>query len=199
MTDQPLLVDAVTGYRSFTVRGGGRLFSQYSDVEWPSFPGVTFRARCELERYFGLMTPLAPLKAGGEHLPFELDAACLDEHEAPHVDCGCGIHAYYDVGSATGTTVPWEGGEAVFGLIAGWGLVVPHPDGFRCSHARICALAGTSSEARAAALNCEVPLVERRSELADLADRFGSPMPGRFVPREQPSADRVEHVVGGIT
>jgi hypothetical protein len=199
VTDQALLVNAVTGYRSFTVRGGGRIFSQYSGVEWPSFPGVTFRARCELGRYFSLMASSTVLKPVGEHEPLELDTSLMEEHEAPHRDCACGIHGYYDPGSVTAATVPWEGGEPVFGLIAGWGQVIPHPDGFRCSHARICALAGTSKEARAAALNCGVLLVERRSELADVAERFGQPMPEQLIPKPVPSVRSAEHLVGGIT
>lgn len=187
----------VVGYRAFTVRRGGRLFSQYSDVEWPSFPGVAFRARCERERYLGLMSG-APLKAVGEHAPLELDTQRLGEHEAPHPNCGCGIHALYDVGSVSDVTVPWEEGEAIFGLITGWGEVVPHPDGFRCSHARIHALAGTTREARAAAANCEVPLVGRRSELVDLAPRFGRPMPPDLVPETRGTDRSAEHLVGGI-
>lgn len=165
------LVDPIVGYRAFTVRNGGRLYSQFSGVEWPSFSDVTFQARCEARRYFGTMpTP---------------DQS--SEHEAPHPDCECGIHGYYDVGSVADTTVPWEGGEAIVGLIAGWGVVIPHPDGFRCSRARICALAGTSAEAHAAAVNCEVRLVERRSELADLVRLFGRSMPERFIPPPESS------------
>jgi len=187
----------VVGYRAFTVRRGGRLFSQYSDVEWPSFPGVTFRAKCELERYAGMMDLSSRLAPVGEHARFKLELQGIEEHDAPHVRCGCGIHALYDVGSVSDATVPWEEGEAVFGLVTGWGEVIPHPDGFRCSHARIHALAGASTEARAAALNCEVPLVGRRSELVDLAPRFGRPMPTHLVP-EEASVRRIEHLVGGI-
>jgi hypothetical protein len=198
MTDPRLLTDAIVGYRAFTVRDGGRLHSQYSGVEWPSFPDVTFEARCEVGRYAGFQT-FTYLKPAGESKALELEhEPRLDEHVSPHPDCACGIHGFYDVGSVADATVPWEGGEAIVGLIAGWGEVIPHPDGFRCSRARICALSGTSSEARAAAANCEVRLVARRAELVDLAHLFGRPMPEQLIPAAidpGPAARYVDHVV----
>lgn len=195
MTDQGLLVSAVTGYRTFVVKEGGRLYSQFSDVEWPSFPNVTFEAKCEVGRYFGLAPTFCYVKDPDTSEVLEYEP-CLVEHEAPHRDCGCGIHAFYDVGSVSPSTLPWSSGEAVTGLIVGWGEVIPHPDGFRCSKARICALAGRTSRARLAAENCGVELVDRRADLVGLAPEFGHTMPAQLIPHPKERTDRrqADHV-----
>ena len=62
----------------------------------------------------------------------------LDEpHDSPHQACQCGIYAYHAPGPRS-----WFG-EAYWceGVVAAWGRLVVHSDGFRAEHARVEALA----------------------------------------------------------
>src|SRR3954451_2795825 len=58
-------------------------------------------------------------------------------HTSPHPECQCGIYAYHTPGPRS-----WFG-EAYWceGIVAAWGRLVVHGDGFRAEHARVEALA----------------------------------------------------------
>jgi hypothetical protein len=63
-------------------------------------------------------------------------AACENElHSAPQTNCDCGIYAYYHLPSSKGL----NSGQ-VYGVVAGWGTIEMHSEGFRTEYARILAL-----------------------------------------------------------
>ena len=93
-------------------------------------------------------------------------------HGSPHADCQCGIYAYHTPGPRS-----WFG-EAYWceGVVAAWGRLVVHRDGFRAEHARVEALAVPDgmrpSHVREAAETVGVPLIAV-AELRAFADRLG--------------------------
>ena len=94
-----------------------------------------------------LMSPFIPCRWDGR----VMHAACFDAnrgltrgvgwldepHRSPHADCQCGIYAYHTPGPRS-----WFG-EAYWceGVVAAWGRLVVHSDGFRAEHVRVEALA----------------------------------------------------------
>jgi hypothetical protein len=113
----------------------------------------------------------------------------LDEpHESPHQACQCGIYAYHAPGPRS-----WFG-EAYWceGVVAAWGRLVVHGDGFRAERARVEALAvppglhrlGTP-HVHAAAAALAVPVIAH-DELEDFATDLGGGVP--LALRPTPSA-----------
>ena len=106
-------------------------------------------------------------------------------HASPHPDCQCGVYAYDRPGLRT-----YQGEEVWWceGVIAAWGRLVVHADGWRAEHARVEALAlsGPSDERLAAAVGAiasrfGVPVVERE-KLAEVADAAGGLVPATLRP-----------------
>ncbi len=138
-----------------------------------------------------LMSPFIPCRWEGR----EMNAACydanrglmrgvgwLDEpHDSPHPECQCGIYAYHAPGPRS-----WFG-EAYWceGVVAAWGRLVVHGDGFRAEHARVEALAAPDGISRAvvaeAADALGVPLVPHPS-LAAFAAGLGGGVPAALRP-----------------
>ena len=186
----PDLFEPVIGYRAFSVEHDGTMRSQYSDVLWPMEPGSVMTARCEVGHYFGQMPTFSYMK--GEDLVYEP----FDEHPAPNKLCGCGIHAHYDVGDASETSIPWSTDAPLVtavGLIVGWGTVIPHPDGFRCQYATVCAMAGPSNAALEAARRLDIMYVRSKVLLPSLAQQFGGDFPTDLRP--DPAAHQNNHDV----
>jgi hypothetical protein len=68
------------------------------------------------------------------------DARCIyREHEAPDHDCGCGLYAWYEPRGSVGFTM-------AVGLVAAWGAVELHADGYRAEHAEILCLVADVDE-----------------------------------------------------
>jgi hypothetical protein len=149
-----------------------------------------------------LMSPFIPCRWEGR----VLHATCFDAnrsllrgegwlgepHASPHPDCQCGIYAWYEPSLRT------YYGEVSFaeGVIAGWGRVEVHADGWRAEHGRVEALAlpgrGERLDAtvRAIAGRLGVPVVAR-AELPDVAAATGGLVPAALRPdgvRGWPSA-----------
>ena len=105
-------------------------------------------------------------------------------HPSPHPHCQCGIYAYHRPGlRAYYGEFAWAEG-----IIAAWGRIEVHADGFRAEHARIEALARPDRDEPAVRATVEgvardlgVPLLER-SELAGAADAYGEPLPPSLLP-----------------
>jgi hypothetical protein len=69
------------------------------------------------------------------------EASCMlaseGEHDAPGVECECGIWAFRERGPAESTAVAYEhsGGAVAYGRVALWGRVVEHEHGWRGQYA----------------------------------------------------------------
>lgn len=105
------------------------------------------------------------------------------DHEAPAPDCECGLYAYHSLQELG----PDDG---VIGVVAAWGRLEVHHDGFRAERARILALARTDCEVfepetfrhiEAVAARYHLPLVPLR-QLESVGMEHGSPVPPRFRP-----------------
>jgi hypothetical protein len=160
----PDLIEPVVGFRAWRL-GSGRLLSPYIPCRWE---GRTMHARC-FDANRTLLRGEGWLSA---------------PHSSPHPDCQCGIYAYHRPGlRAYYGDFAWAEG-----IVAAWGRVEVHADGFRTEHARIEALArpdrdepGVIRTIEAIAARFEVPLLER-SALADAAGAFGRPLPDSLLP-----------------
>jgi hypothetical protein len=107
-----------------------------------------------------------------------------EPHDSPHEACQCGIYAYHTPGPRS-----WFG-EAYWceGVVAAWGRLVVHHDGFRAQHARVEALAIPDgldrlgpAQVRAAAGALGVPVLAH-DELADYAAALGGGVPPALRP-----------------
>jgi len=113
----PDLILPVVGFRAWRL-GANRLLSPYIPCRWE---GRTMHAEC----YDANRTLLR-----GQGW---LDAP----HASPDPHCQCGIYAYHRPGlRAYYGEFAWAEG-----IIAAWGRVEVHADGFRAEHARVEALA----------------------------------------------------------
>jgi hypothetical protein len=105
----------VAGFREWTLghddAGRPALVSVYHHVPWPRHE--PFEAVCSLRDAAAGRDPQVA-------------------HAAPDVDCRCGIYAYARPGFAP---LPGPASLRVRGSVAGWGLVVREPGGWR---ARLC-------------------------------------------------------------
>lgn len=160
----PDLIAPVIGFRAWRL-GADRLLSPYIPCRWE---GRTMHAQC----YDANRTLLR-----GEGW---LDAP----HPSPDPRCQCGIYAYHRPGlRAYYGEFAWAEG-----IIAAWGRIEVHADGFRAEHARIEALARPDRDTpavhrtiEAVAAGLGVPLLER-AELAGAAEAYGRPLPASSMP-----------------
>lgn len=164
----------VLGYRQWKVNADMRLASAVAPTAWE--PGVN-EARCED------INTVRLLRAMGHH-----DVARPEpRHDAPHHECHCGFYAlheptfWYDDDDSKYGQLSSGGDQAVAGLVAGWGRVEVHHEGFRSQFARVVAIAAPKDKrgatlARAVAEEYGVPCVPR-DELERVAGEFGSPVP----------------------
>lgn len=122
----PDLFDYVVGYRTFLIdQATLELRGKFSTAHWR--PG-TNTARCAPESFYWAVNP-AP-----------------EAHTAPLKECCCGFHAYYEVEQLLQTSI------GVHAVVACWGEVVPHRDGFRAQHAEIRALSDPLGRGTASAV-----------------------------------------------
>lgn len=132
-------------------------------------------------------------------------------NSAPGSDCECGWYALHDpsdfwygkqastsglYGMVFGTA---ETDPLVSGVIAAWGNVEVHHQGFRAQHARVVAIALPEGKrdavvARAVATEYGVPVVAAK-QLAQIAGEFGSTVPVEMRP-EKPEPKEIN---GGFT
>jgi hypothetical protein len=174
VTRAPDLFEPVIAFRSWRVVDG-ELVSPHVPQRWDEGVAV---ARCER------LDPGASASAArGEPLPFE--------HEAPHPDCHCGIHAYFEPRLA----VPAVDFRRVLGIVVVWGRLEVHPGGVRAQFARVQALGSSSSwsswhRADVAAIGARlgVPVVDEEA-LAAAAPDYGSPLPAALR-QHHAAADR---------
>ncbi|MDP9385319.1 MAG: hypothetical protein M3P50_08825 [Actinomycetota bacterium] len=164
MRRAPDLVAPVIGFRAWRL-GRDRLLSPYIPCRWE---GRTMHAEC----YDANRTLLR-----GE-------GWLAGPHPSPHPSCQCGIYAYHRPGLRA-YYGEWAWAE---GIIAAWGRIEVHADGFRSEHARIEALARPDREEPAVAATIErvaadlgVPLLARE-ELAGAAGSFGATLPDSMLP-----------------
>lgn len=164
MSLAPDLIAPIVGFRAWRL-GRDRLLSPYIPCRWE---GRTMHAECyDANRSL--------LRGQG----------WLDEpHGSPDPCCQCGIYAYHRPGlRAYYGEFAWAEG-----IIAAWGRIEVHADGFRSEHARIEALArpdreepGVRATVERVAHDLGVPLLER-AELAEAAGAFGEPLPPSLLP-----------------
>lgn len=164
MSLAPDLVSPVIGFRAWRL-GRDRLLSPYIPCRWE---GRTMHAEC----YDANRTLLR-----GE-------GWLAEPHPSPHPSCQCGIYAYHRPGLRA-YYGEWAWAE---GIIAAWGRIEVHADGFRTEHARIEALARPDRDDPSVAATIErvaadlgVPLLGR-DQLAAAAGSFGATLPGSMVP-----------------
>ncbi len=117
MTVAPDVAGMLAGFRSWRIVGGA-LHSPFVPCRWD---GRRLAATC-YDANRGLLR--------GEGW---LDAP----HASPHPACQCGIYAWNDPALRTFHGEQWW----CEGVIAGWGRVEVHADGWRSEHARVEALA----------------------------------------------------------
>jgi hypothetical protein len=152
----PDFASAVAGYRAWQLGPGGVLFPVAIPAAPPWEPGIN-RARC-------------------------LAGRRLDAHEAPGIDCKCGLHALHDPDDARLGL-----GHPAVGAIAAWGEIEVYAAGFRAEYASVIALAdqpsasaGARARLRDAARRYGVRLVSP-AELDAEAAEFALPLPREFM------------------
>jgi hypothetical protein len=163
MTAAPDLLVPVVGFRAWRIVGG-LLMSPYIPCRWD---GRLMHAACyDANRR-------VRLGRGWK----------VEPHASPDPDCQCGIYAYHRPG------VRQSYGEFDWceGIISAWGRLEAHADGLRAEHARLEVLALPRDPAvrravEAIAGRLGVPTCPGREQLADLAPRFGAPIPAALLP-----------------
>lgn len=173
----------VLGYRQWKVNADMRLSSAVISTVWE--PGVN-EAHC------------APEGGAVLYQHFMMELPPESSHDAPQKGCHCGFYAlhkptfWYDEHDSY---LSAKGDQAVSGLVAGWGRVEVHHEGFRAQYARVVAIAAPKDKrgallARAVADEYGVPCVPR-AELERVASEFGNPVPEDMRPKapERPKED----------
>ena len=98
-----------------------------------SEPVLAWRSWTLTGRRDGETLLLRPVTAGSKPWrPREIAQATCRlawSHEAPNVDCSCGLHATLDLGFLRRTRCP-----AVLGRVALWGRVIEHEHGYRARY-----------------------------------------------------------------
>jgi hypothetical protein len=168
VTEAPDLAAEVVAFRSWRL-AGGRLMSPFIPCRWEDrvMHAACFDANRILTRGVGWLA---------------------EPHRSPHEACQCGIYAYHAPGPRS-----WFG-EAYWceGVVAAWGRLVVHPDGFRAEHARVEALAvpdglervGAAQVHRAAGA-LDVPVI-RHDALEGFAASLGGGVPAALRPSAAP-------------
>lgn len=97
-------------------------------------------------------------------------AACShgEPHDPPAPGCGCGLYGIHP--HRAGAWLDGDDGGEVLGIVAGWGRVEVHADGFRAERGRPVALAAIGPPGDL--LEC----AERLALLEDLAARYSVPL-----------------------
>jgi hypothetical protein len=186
LTAAPDLLDWVVGVRGF-VRRGHQLMSPAQKAIWAE-PERT--AKCEPSRQAAVaaltalgVKPGRASRAGAQAYAIQRR---LPAHDAPHVDCACGIYAFY--GDDEHLSI-WP----IVGVIRARGRLVVHQAGFRAAYVEVVALAfdpelGDGIEdqrlrevTRRACAWWRLPLLGRDRLLASLGE-FGSPVPMELRP-----------------
>jgi hypothetical protein len=164
VSEAPDLAHAVAGFRSWRV-ANGKLVSPYIPCRWEGrvIHAACFDANRVLQQGRGWLS--------GPHL-------------SPHPACQCGIYAYDRPGLRTYHGELWW----CEGVIAAWGRLVVHADGWRAEHARVEALAVPGREdprlevaLASIAERLGVPLVDR-DELVEVAEAAGGLVPAGLRP-----------------
>ena len=103
------------------------------------------------------------------------ELAPVDDHEAPHPGCDCGIYAWY---APDDTRIMHA---AVFGVVEATGLVLLGDRGFRAQQARVIAVVTRNRRVAAACTDAGIAVYTRRRHLVrdfppdDLTPLLGSP------------------------
>jgi hypothetical protein len=170
-TGAPDLISPVAGYKVLQLYKTGHLHSPYHRAcEWVTRDQL---AECRKHDQYSWTN-------WGTKLPVKQHGPA---HQAPHLDCKCGLYSYHEVGEFYERYTPVYGGLAVVALTSCWGRLMNHERGFRSEHQRIEALSvDTSDKFR---LQDDESVIRTRVEkVLLLAERWGIP----FVPdwRELP-------------
>lgn len=201
------LTRPLMGVREYTVDDDGFLGSLTGrGGRWE--PDAVQKARCER----GYTTPPGYQAVGNYHPGYAYyDAAtgkrveepAYELHDAPNFDCGCGWHAFYDLGLARayGNGAFWENCRAV---VSAWGEVVLCKHGFRSEYMQVEAIVvGQRTAAfvgydvdlmdawRALAERYAVPLIEE-SEIEEFCRGRGEVLEGRDLMEEAREQSREE-------
>ncbi|HEX8105005.1 MAG TPA: hypothetical protein VF533_20455 [Solirubrobacteraceae bacterium] len=173
MSAAPDLAAPLVGFRAWRL-GRDRLLSPYIPCRWE---GRTMHAECY-----------------DANRSLTRGQGWLDEpHVSPDPRCQCGIYAYHRPGLRA-YYGEWAWAE---GIIAAWGRVEVHHDGFRAEHARIEALArpdraddpAVRATIERIAHELDVPLLAR-DQLAAAAPAYGGTLPESLLPdRRKDAAD----------
>lgn len=113
------------------------------------------------------------------------------DHQAPWTECGCGLYAWHTPLMIDGSV---RSGDLAAGLVAAWGRVCVHNDGFRAEWAEPVALVLPSDAERVwarrlarVAAHYKVPLVPEVDIFAPgFADSLGAPVPNSLRPAPSP-------------
>ncbi len=169
----PDLISPVAGYKVLQLYKDGNLHSPYHRAcEWVDRHQVAECRRHDQYSWTNWGTKLPTRQHG-------------PAHEAPNLDCKCGLYSYHEVGEFYERYTPVYGGLAVITLTSLWGRMSVHERGIRSQHQRIEALSvDTSDKFRSQGFNEESVIRTRVEKVLLMAERWGVP----FVPdwRELP-------------
>ncbi|MEX2196628.1 MAG: hypothetical protein WD844_15205 [Thermoleophilaceae bacterium] len=140
MSAAPDYAEPALGFRAWLLPDGGRALrpASYSRAVWEPGPN---RAACHALNF----------KRGLRDPP----------HAAPHGDCSCGLYAFH---AASTLEEGFRREDHCAGVVAGWGELELHQDGFRAEWAAVLALAGDTASGT------------RRDRLAATAARYRVPL-----------------------
>ncbi|MCB0857348.1 MAG: hypothetical protein KDB57_04405 [Solirubrobacterales bacterium] len=133
----PYLAGTIIGVREWRGSGNlGPMFIAAEEFEWKSDGGAT-------------------------------EARCARGHDAPAPSCECGLYAYHPWSVPGRVLLERSGrsGASVRGLVAAWGKVEVHGDGFRAQYAKPVAFihepgAAASEDLQELAGRCEAELID---------------------------------------
>jgi hypothetical protein len=158
LLDIPLLFTEVLGYRSWRLED-----HKLKPIVYPIILGDYYKINNIWE-------------------PGVATALCKKEHEAPHNDCVCGLHAHYSVNDMLEAWGVWRCCW-VYGATISWGNIDTTSTDFRAQYSQIVCLSYCRKQARkhideiiSIAREYEVPCVDIR-ELSAVAEEFASVIP----------------------
>ncbi len=181
-SEVPTFSECVVGYRAWVIDAQDRLWPA-SDHRAAWVPGVnTARCNCAVRGALSFDWSLRDGRRVLEPHP---------QHEAPDVDCTCGLYSWRRPRHRWKTAPRLKNGRMVCGAVASWGRLMVHDDGFRAEHACVVTLAypaDTDPEAmdklRRVAQKYRVDLVGL-DQLEEAASRHGSPVPNTIGPQPE--------------